>query len=111
MKPSEFFSILNHFATSKDGTQLLSLSNNLEVFSSKLFGDGKLVVGKDAPTAFREAIQAYSKSKKTVKFDVISLSETASGAIIGVNVVNGRTKSVEAFSVLLKNKQLIGFVD
>ena len=111
MKPSEFFGILNHFANSKDSTQLLSMSNDIEVFSSKTFGTGKLTIGKDAPTAFRDAINSYAKEKKTVKLDVMSLSETDSGGIIGVNVVNGRSKYVGAFSIILKNKQIIAFVE
>ena len=87
------------------------MSNDLEVFSSNVFSNGKLTTGKDAPTAFRVAVNNYAKSKKTIKFEVISLSETETGGVIGVNVVSGRSKSVSVFSILLKKKQLIAFVE
>jgi len=111
MKSTEFFAILNHFVVSKDPTQLLGMSNDIEVFSSKTLGNGQLTIGADAPIAFRDAVNAYAKSKKVVKLDVVSLSETDAGGIIGVNVVSGRSKYVAAFSIMLKKKQITAFVE
>jgi len=111
MKFSDFFGIFNHFIISKDPTQLLGMCNNLEIFSSKILGDGEVNVGEKAPVTFRAAVNAYAKSKNKIKLDVIALSETQSSGVIGVNLVSGRSKTTVVFSVLLQGNQLIAFVD
>ena len=87
------------------------MCDNLEVFSSKVFGSEMITTGKDAPTAFREALSIYAKSKKTMKLEVLSLTQTESGGVFSVNIKNGRSKFVSVFSVLLDRPNFIAFID
>jgi len=111
MKPSKFFELLNHFVMSKDATQLLSLSNNLEVFSSKTLGSGELVTGENAPKAFRKAVNSYANSQKSIKLDVVSLTEIDTGGVICIKVKSGKSDYVSPFSLVLNKEQLIAFVE
>lgn len=111
MTPSNFYEIFNHFVSSKDVTQMLGLSDKVEVFSSKTFGTGELTHGEVAPNKFRNAVTSYAKSKKKPTMKMIAMSSTPSGSIYCVEFNNKRSKHTSAISVIFRQNNLVGFVE
>lgn len=70
MDSQNLFEIFNHFVTSRDPVQLLSMADDVEVFGSSTFGDGKTYIGNRAPAKFRETISVAKVTKPTIKIDV-----------------------------------------
>ena len=61
MKVQSVFEIFHHFLRTGDATQMLSLSDSVEIFGSKSFGDGKTYLGEQAPERLRTFISRASK--------------------------------------------------
>lgn len=111
MKSSELFEIFNHFIQTKDGTQIIGLGDQMEVFSSKTLDTGKLTHGETAPEQFRKAIKRYEKSKKKINVNLISLIEIDSGGLMVLDVTAGRASSKSTISFATRDDNLIAFVE
>jgi len=64
----------NGFFTSKDSTPIDALIDEIEIYSSKIFGDGRIYIGANAPNKMREDINRYQKSKKNIQLEVKQIS-------------------------------------
>ena len=62
MNTTQLFEVFNHCASQKDPDQILALANHLQIFSSNVFGDGKIHYGEDAPGAFRSSFRDFCKN-------------------------------------------------
>ncbi len=62
MNTTKLFEVFNHCATQKDPDQILALADSLQIFSSNVFGDGKIYYGEDAPGAFRASFRDFCQN-------------------------------------------------
>lgn len=112
MTTSNVYEIFNDFLAFKDPTQILNLATHLEVFSSPALSDGKIYTGGSAPEAFREAINRHKDAKKsTFKLGKTERIGDDTSAIFVSEVKGKKASKSSAFSIALRGKDLIAFIE
>ena len=106
MKSKDVFELFNHFFATGDTTQILPMSDSLEVFSSATFSDGQTKIGSDAPQRFRDMILEITRSNKQVNLDLEYATIEDNSALIFMNVSKGRKTSGSALNILISDGQL-----
>lgn len=110
MNTSELFEIFNHCASQKDSAQVLELADNLEVFSSDSFSDGKIYYGEDAPEAFRTAFKELCSNPGVFTMRVKHKTGTAKGAVFVTDLRNGGSLSTSVLQFTLEKDKWVSFV-
>ena len=93
MNTQTIFDIFNHFVTSRDPNQLLSLADDVEVFGSSTFGDGKTYIGEKAPAKFRESISVAKVSKPEISLEVKHAVVNDEHALFFMDIMKGKKKT------------------
>lgn len=106
MNTQTLFEIFNHFITSRDPNQLLALADDVEVFGSTTFGDGKTYIGDRAPAMFRESISVAKATKPEISLDVKHAVVDDEHALFFMDIIKGRKKTGSALDVVVKNGKL-----
>ncbi len=106
MHTQNVFEIFNHFLESKDATQILGLADNVEVFGSTTFGDGKTHIGSTAPDKMRETIGILQHSKSKISIEVKQAFIEDNIATFFLNVLKGKKKSSSVLNIVVSNEKL-----
>jgi len=102
---SDLFEIFNHCASQKDPAQVLALSNDMEVFCSDSFSDGKIYYGEDAPEAFRAAFKELCDSAGVFTLRVKHKTGAAKSAVFVTDLRNGGALSTSVLQFgMIKDK-------
>lgn len=109
MNANEAFEVVNDFIANKDGTQLNTLVNDLEVFSSKVLNSGQVVIGNKAPDAFRRAIAAYEKSKKKIDLNFVDKIGNDLGSIFIVHF--GKPSKETLITIMMRGGKIVGYTE
>jgi len=110
MNTSDLFEIFNHCASQKDPAQVLELSNNLEVFSSDSFSDGKIYYGEEAPEAFRDAFKALCENAGVFTMRVKHKTGGDDSAVFVTDLRNGGSLSTSALQFGIVDKNWVSLV-
>lgn len=106
MNSQNLFEIFNHFITSRDPIQLLAMADDVEVFGSSTFGDGKTYIGDKAPAKFRETISVAKVSKPAIKLDVTHAEINGEHGLFFLEIERGRKKLTSALDVVIRDGKL-----
>lgn len=106
MNSQNIFEIFNHFVTSRDPMQLLAMADEVEVFGSETFGDGKTYIGERAPEKFRETISVAKVSKPEIKLDVKHAVVNGEHGLFFLEIAQGRKTVTSALDVVLRDGKL-----
>ena len=106
MNSRNLFEIFNHFVTSRDPSQLLSMADDVEVFGSSTFGDGKTYIGDRAPDKFRETISVAKVSKPLIKLDVTHAEMNGEHGLFFLEIEKGRKKLTSSLDVVIRDGKL-----
>ena len=106
MNTQNIFEIFNHFITSRDPNQLLALADDIEVFGSTTFGDGKTYFGENAPAKFRETISVARVSKPQITLDVKHAVVNDEHALFFMDILKGKKRTGSALDVVIRNGKL-----
>lgn len=106
MNSQYLFEVFNHFVTSRDPAQLLAMADDVEVFGSSTFGDGKTYIGDRAPAKFRESISVAKVAKPTIKLDVRHAEVNGEHGLFFLEIEKGRKKLTSALDVVMRDGKL-----
>lgn len=106
MNSQSLFEIFNHFVTSRDPLPLLAMADDVEVFGSSTFGDGKTYIGDRAPAKFRETISVAKVSKPEIKLDVKHAEVNGDHGLFFLEIAKGRKKVSSALDVVIRDGKL-----
>jgi len=106
MKSQNVFEIFNHFLETKDAVQLLTLSDNLEVFGSATFSDGRTYIGQSAPEKFREFVTLTQRTKQKMNAQVKHALTDDDRGVFFLNISKGKKTSGSALQVVIADGQL-----
>ncbi len=106
MNTKAIFEAFNHFLATGDSGEILSVSDNLEVFTSATFSDGQTRIGSEAPEKFREMIFQITRSHKPVSVKLEHATIQDDNAIFFMNVNQGRKTTGSALNLLISDGQL-----
>lgn len=106
MNTQTIFDIFNHFITSRDPNQIMALADNVEVFGSTTFGDGKTYIGEKAPGKFRETISVAKVSKPKISLVVKHAVVNDNHALFFMDIIKGKKRSGSALDVVVENGKL-----
>ena len=107
---SELFEIFNHCASQKDRAQILALSNDIQVFCSDSFSDGKIYYGEDAPEAFRSAFRELCDNAGVFTLRVKHKTGGANSAVYVTDLRNGGALSTSVLHFGLEKKKWVTFI-
>ena len=110
MNTSDLFEIFNHCASQTDPAQILGLADNLEVFCSDSFSDGKIYYGEDAPEAFRSAFKELCESAGIFTLRVKHKTGGANSAVFVTDLRNGGALSTSVLHFGLDKKKWATFI-
>lgn len=110
MNTTELFEIFNHCATEKDPAQILEISNDLEIFSSDSFSDGKIYYGEDAPEAFRNAFKDLCAQAEKFSLRVKHRTGSAKSAAYVTDQRNGGKLSTSILQFQINKDNWVSFV-
>ncbi|NNE58938.1 MAG: hypothetical protein HKN36_12595 [Hellea sp.] len=110
MNTTEIFEIFNHCASQKDPAQMLELSNDLELFTSDSFSDGKIYYGEDAPEAFRNSFRELCESPGVFTMRVKHKTGGTSAATYVCDLRNGGALSTSLIQFTIVKKKLAAFI-
>jgi hypothetical protein len=104
--------ILNHSIVTKDITQLLDLSDNIECFKSVTIGNGKLYIGSEAPSAFRSgAKKLHDVKDPSAGMEITNKSGNNTNAVFVASLLVDKKKKETTFAIGLKGNSLVYFVE
>lgn len=106
MNTQTIFEIFNHFVKSRDPSQLLALADDVEVFGSTTFGDGRTYIGETAPAKFRETISIAKVAKPEISLDIKHAVVNDEHALFFMNISRGKKRTGSALDVVIKNGKL-----
>ncbi len=106
MNSQSLFEIFNHFVSSRDPAQLLSMADDVEIFGSSTFGDGKTYIGNKAPAKFRETISVAKVSKPDIKLNVKHAVTNGDHGLFFLVIEKGRKKTTSALDLVVSNGKL-----
>ena len=106
MNSQDVFEIFNHFLKTKDSDQILSIANDVEVFGSTSFADGRSYIGESAPERFRETIAVLTNAKTSASLKVKHVILNDDNSVFFLNVSKGRKVSGSVLNIALKDGQL-----
>ena len=110
MNTSDLFEIFNHCASQKDPAQILALANDIQVFCSDSFSDGKIYYGEDAPEAFRSSFRELCDSAGVFTLRVKHKSGGANSAVYVTDLRNGGALSTSVLHFGLDKKKWVTFI-
>ena len=106
MNTQNVFEIFNHFLEIRDPDQILSIADDIEVFGSATFSDGRSYIGEAAPERFRESIALLKNSKASVSLKVKHVIMSEEHAIFFLNVSKGRKATGSVLDIVIKDGKL-----
>lgn len=106
MHTQNVFEIFNHFLESRDATQVLGLADNVEVFGSTTFGDGRTYIGSTAPEKMRETLGVLQHAKTKVSIKVKHAFIEDNNAIFFLNIVKGKKTTGSILTVVVGDEKL-----
>ena len=91
----------------RQGVQaLLDIADDIEVFGSTSFGDGRTYIGASAPEKFRESISVTRVAKRDYKIDVKHAVTSEDHSLFFIKVSKGKKQSGSALDVVMKDGKL-----
>lgn len=109
MNSQYLFEIFNHFVKSRDPLQLLALADDVEIFGSSTFGDGKTYIGEKAPSKFRETISITKRHKPGLKLGVKHAVVNGDHGLFFLEIESGRKKTTSSLDVIVSKGKLTCF--
>ncbi|NNE58706.1 MAG: hypothetical protein HKN36_11415 [Hellea sp.] len=106
MNSQNIFEIFNHFLETRDPSQLMELANDVEVFGSATFGDGRVYIGEKAPEKFRETISLTRVSKPNISVQIKHALVEGNHGIFFLNILKGRKTLGSALDVVISDGKL-----
>ena len=106
MNSQKIFEMFNHFLKTGDETELLPMADNVEVFGSATFSDGRTHIGKTAPERFRETIALVKASKTIISMKVKHVILSDHHSIFFLDISKGQTATGSVLDVVFKDGKL-----
>lgn len=110
MNTSDLFEIFNHCASQKDPAQILELSNDIQIFCSDSFSDGKVYYGEDAPEAFRSAFKELCEGKGVFTMRVKHKTGSANSAAFVADLRSGGALMTSVLQFGIEKKKWVTFI-
>ena len=111
MQSTEVFEAFNHFLSTRDAGQLLSFADDVEVFGSSTFDEGRTYIGQVAPAKFRETISIMRLAKQPMSAEFVHAIIGDNSATFFVNVTKGRKVTGSAINIVIANGKLKSFYE
>ncbi len=109
MQATEVFEAFNHFLSTRDAGQLLSYADDVEVFGSSTFGEGRTYIGQVAPAKFRETISIMRLVKQPMTMEFVHAIIGDNSATFFLNVTKGRKVSSSSLNIVITDGKLRSF--
>lgn len=106
MNSQNIFETFNHFLETGDETELLQMADNIEVFGSETFSDGRTYIGEYAPDRFRQTVATLKNSKSKVGLKIKHAILNDDHAIFFLNVLRGRKATGSVLDVVTSEGSL-----
>jgi len=109
MNSNSIFEIFNHFVETRDPSQMLSLADNVEIFSSSTFGDGRTYIGEQAPAKFRDTISIAKVRRPKIYIDVKHAVISEEYSKFFLEISKGKKSSGSTLDIIVKQGKLTCF--
>ncbi len=111
MLVSEFFEVYNHYLATGDTTQIMTVCDELEIFTSQVMGVNKTYFGEEAPEKFRASLND-NKSGKTLSINKIEHAYVNDNhAVYHLETSKGRKKTTNSLTLIMRDGKLVCFMD